>query len=171
MPFSPTDSLPQAISQICFARQMMLTLLEDVDDAEWFAQPAGSPTHIAWQVGHLAMAEYGLTLFRMRGRQEIDLELMTGSFRKLFSRGSTVQADASKYPAPTEIRETLHRVHQQALLEMPTYSAELLSEPVDMPYAVYPTKFGCLLFCQFHEGIHTGQIGLLRRLLGKPPVR
>jgi hypothetical protein len=33
------------------------------------------------------MAQYGLCLFRLRGRQEIDADLMTSSFRKQFSRG------------------------------------------------------------------------------------
>jgi hypothetical protein len=40
-----------------------------------------------------------------------------------------------------------------------------------MPYAGYPTKLGALLFCPLHEMIHAGQIGLLRRLMGKPPIR
>ena len=63
------------------------------------------------------------------------------------------------------------KVHAQALLELPTFTAEQLAEPVDMPYAAYPTKLGSLLFCSHHEMIHAGQLGLLRRMLGKQPVR
>jgi hypothetical protein len=46
-----------------------------------------------------------------------------------------------------------------------------LAEPLDEPYAVYPTKLGAIVFCAHHEMLHAGQIGLLRRLLGKPPIR
>src|SRR6266404_2876588 len=85
--------------------------------------PAGCPTHVAWQVGHLAMAEYGLGLFRQRGRQEIDAELMSSSFRKQFSRGSVPEADATKYPSPAEIRAVFDRVHAQVLKEVPGFIA------------------------------------------------
>jgi hypothetical protein len=164
-------SLPLALRQIEFARAYTLSILAEIDEAEWFVMPPGSPTHVAWQVGHLAMAQYGLCLFRMRGRQPIDLELMTSSFRKQFSRGTVPGADAGKYPPPAEIRATFDRVHAQVLREAPSFTAEQLQEPVEMPYAVEATKLGGLLFCSHHEMLHAGQLGLLRRLLGKQPVR
>lgn len=164
-------SLQLALQQIEFARGYVQTILAEIDEADWFTMPAGCPTHVAWQVGHLAMAEYGLCLFRQRGRQEIDLELMTSGFRKLFSRGSVPQTEASQYPPVAEIRATLDRVHAQVLNESPSFTEQQLAEPVDMPYAAYPNKLGCLLFCSHHEMLHAGQLGLLRRLLGKQPIR
>lgn len=164
-------SIQLALAQIEFARGYVVATLEGIDDADWFAMPAGAPTHLAWQIGHLAMAEYGLCLFRPRGRQPIDLELMSSSFRKLFSRGSVPLADPTKYPSPVEIRMTFDRVHQQVLAEAPGFTAEQLSQPVDMPYAVEATNLGCLYFSSHHEMVHAGQIGLLRRLLGKQPLR
>ena len=109
--------LELAIKQIAFARSYTLSLLEDYDDAQWFTVPEECTTHVAWQVAHLAMAQYGLCLFRQRGR------------------------------------------------------ADSLSESIDKPYAVYPNKLGALVFCSHHEMLHAGQIGLLRRLLGKTPIR
>jgi hypothetical protein len=164
-------SLQLALQQIEFARGYMLATLEGVEEADWFAMPAGAPTHLAWQLGHLAMAEYGLCLFRVRGRQEIDLQLMTSSFRKLFSRGSEPQADAAKYPPIAEVRATLDRIHAQVRLEAPGFTPEQLAEPSEMPYAVEATKLGGLYFCSHHEMLHAGQIGLIRRLLGKQPIR
>jgi DinB family protein len=160
-----------ALRQIEFARSYTHSILAEIGDAEWFVMPPGCPTHVAWQVGHLAMAEYGLCLYRVRGRQPIDLELMTSSFRKQFSRGTVPQADAGQYPSAAEIRATLDRVHAQVLREAPSFTAAQLQEPVDMPYAVEATKLGGLLFCSHHEMLHAGQLGLLRRLLGKQPVR
>jgi hypothetical protein len=164
-------NLDFAIGQIEFARGYTLSMLNEFDERLWFTMPPGCPTHVAWQVGHLAMAEYGLCLFRMRGRQEVDLELMTSGFRKLFSRGTTPEADAGKYPAPAEIRATLDRVHAQVQKESQGWTEQQLAEPVDMPYAVHANKLGGLLFCSHHEMLHAGQLGLLRRLLGKQPIR
>src|SRR5262245_44656613 len=114
-------SLTLALAQIEFARNYTLSIVSEIDESLWFAMPPNCPTHVAWQVGHLAMAEYGLCLFRFRGRQEVDLSLMTSGFRKLFSRGTKPEADASKYPSPTEIRATLDRVHAQVLKEAPAF--------------------------------------------------
>ena len=165
-------SLQLALHQIQFARQYTLALLDGIEPAEWFAMPCGSPTHLAWQVGHLAMAQYGLCLFRIRGRQEIDAELMSGAFRKQFSKGSTPDAEASKYPPPGEIRGTFDRVYEQVMKELPGVSEASLGDPIDMPFVTgYPNKLGALLMCSHHEFVHAGQIGLLRRLLGKGPVR
>jgi hypothetical protein len=163
-------SLQLALAQIQFARTYTLGTLQGIDEADWFAMPAGSPTHLAWQLGHLAMAQYGLCLFRPRGRQPIDLELMTSSFRKLFSRGSVPVADVTRYPPIAEIRATFDRVHQQVLAEAPGFTPEQLAQPADMPYAVEPTNLGCMYLASHHELLHAGQIGLLRRLLGKEPV-
>jgi len=163
--------LELAIAQIQFAREYTLSLIADIADDEWFRQPTEGVSHLAWQVGHLAMAQYGLCLFRMRGRADIDLELMSSSFRKKFSKGTTPDPDPGKNPPPAEIRQVFDRVFQQTLAELPQYNDSQLDEPVEMPYAAIPTKFGGLLFCSHHEMLHAGQIGLLRRLLGKAQIR
>jgi hypothetical protein len=163
--------LPLVLGQLRFAREYMSSLLVDVPDEEWFRMPLGVPTHLAWQVGHLAMAEYGLCLYRVRGRVSEDTELMPGSFRKAFSRGTTVEVDPGKYPAPAEIRATLARVRAQVEKEAPGFTQELLSAPSEMPYSVFPNKFGGMLFSPQHEMIHAGQIGVLRRAFGLAPIR
>jgi len=168
---SPPPRLEIARRQIEFARNYLFSLLEDIEDSLWFTMPENCQTHVAWQVGHLAMAEYGLCLFRQRGRQSVDTELMSSRFRKQFSRSSVPNADSASYPTPEEILATLEAVHRQVLTEMDDYSDQQIDEKIDMPYAGYDTKLGALLFCSHHELLHAGQIGLLRRLLGKEPVR
>jgi hypothetical protein len=163
--------LETALKQIEFARGYVQTLLADIAEGDWFQRPAGAPTHLAWQLGHLAMAQYGLCLFRQRGRAESDAELMSGQFRKLFSKGSEPLADPAAYPSVPEIRGVFDRVLEQVRRELPGFADATLDEPVDMPYVGYATKYGALLFASHHEMLHAGQIGLLRRLLGKPPVR
>lgn len=163
--------LPLVLAQMRFTREYLTPMLADIAEDEWFKMPAGLPTHLAWQVGHLAMAEYGLCLYRVRGRVSEDTELMPGTFRKGFMRGSTVEVDPAKYPSPKEILGTLARVRAQVEKEAPTFTQELLSASTEMPYSVYPTRFGGMLFCPQHEMIHAGQIGLLRRALDKPPLR
>lgn len=157
--------------QIDFARSYTRTLLDGLDEDLWFTMPAGCSTHVAWEVAHLAMAEYGLCLFRQRGRADVDRELLPRGFVKMYGKGSTPDRDPEKNLTASEIRSVFERVHEQSCLEIAGYSEASLNEPIDMPYAVYPTKLGSLFFCSHHEMLHAGQIGLLRRLLGNEPVR
>lgn len=163
--------LTAAIGQIRFAREYTLELLDATPQELWFTIPAGLPTHIAWQVGHLTVSQYGLLMFRIRGRQSDDLELIPGKFRKAYSRSSTPKADPAGQPSPDELIDRLNRVFTLGLAELDSIAGEVLLEPVDLPYAAYPTKLGAILFCPMHELIHAGQIGVLRRALGLDPVR
>jgi len=159
------------LGQVDFARRYTLGLLENLPEELWQVVPKGCSSHIAWQVGHLAVSQYGLMLFRQRGRVEGDLELMPGWLRKRFGRGSVPPTDPDDIPSKSALLECLEKIHSASMAALPTFSAEQLMEPTEMPYAVHSIKLGALLFCPLHESIHSGQIGLLRRMHGLPPVR
>ena len=163
--------LESAVAQIQFARNYTLELLGATPEKDWFVIPDGLPTNLAWQVGHLAVSQYGLLLFRIRGRDPADLDLIPGRFRKAYSRQSTPSDSQEKQPTAEELLERLEEVHRRAISEVTSTSVETLMEPVDMPYAAYPIKLGAVLFCPLHEQIHAGQIGLIRRALGHEPIR
>lgn len=167
-----SERLATAIRRIEFSRNYMLTLLDDLSDDDWFWTPENYTTHIAWQVGHIAMSEYGLTLFQQRGRdREIDAELMSSKFRKQFMRGTTPSTDRENHPRPTEILEVLGRVHEQMRKEIVTFDGPELDEPLGPPTSAYASRYGALLFAGDHEMLHAGQIGMLRRMMGKPALR
>ncbi len=160
-----------ARNQIAFARSYTITLLDSVGTDDWFRVPEGARTHIAWQVGHLTMAQYMLTLFRLRGKTEDDERMVPKAFLKRFVKGTTPDSNPESYPPAEVIRETFNRVHERLMLELPSIPEEHLDAPVVEPYAVEANRFGSLLFCSHHEMLHAGQIGLIRRLLGKSPIR
>lgn len=163
----------QALAQIRWMRQYTLQLIDSIPTELWYAPVAGTSTHLAWQVGHLAVAQYGLMLFRQRGRVESDIELMPGWLRKNFGRGSTPSADSAhpKSPSPETLRQHFDAIYEESCRTAAELPFETLIEPIDMPYAAYPNKLGALVFCPMHEAIHAGQIGLLRRLHGLEPIR
>lgn len=171
---SPEDlirSRDQVLAQVGWIRQYSLSMIESIPEDLWYMKPAGLNTHVAWQVGHLAVSQYGLMLFRQRGRTSEDLKLMPGWLRKQFGRGSEPMERSEKSPSRSELLSKLADIHEQAMTEAKQFSAELLAEAVDMPYTAYPIKLGALMFCPLHESIHTGQIGLLRRAHGLDPLR
>ena len=112
---SAATMLESAIGQIKFARQYCLELLDHTPTELWFEMPAGLSTHIAWQVGHLTVSQYGLLMFRIRGRSPDDLELIPSRFRKAYSRSSKPSLDTSRQPSASELRERMSLVYERAL--------------------------------------------------------
>jgi hypothetical protein len=162
--------LQLALEQIVFARNYTLRLLDQTPATDWFRQPAAGVSHIAWQVGHLAMAEYRLALERIRGPRPTDAALISEEFLCLFRRESVPDPDPNKYPGQTEIRAVLDRVHEQALRELKGLDESELDQPLLKPHSLAKTKLWALLWCAQHEAVHAGQIGLLRRQLGHAPL-
>lgn len=154
---------------ITASRSYTVDLLATIDEADWFAMPGGV-THVAWQVGHLAMAEYRLALERIRGRLDGDEELIGAEFLKTFGRGSVPVPERSAYPEPAVIRAVFDRVHERVMTGLAGQEDPTLSVPVEVPHRLCATKGEVLDWCARHEMFHAGQIALIRRQLGAPPV-
>ena len=165
------EQLQLALAQMESARRYLLSLLDGLSDEQWFWTPPSPTTHIAWQVGHLAVAQYGLMLFRQRGRLETDAQLMSGEFRKLFMKGTNPLAERANYPTVEEIRTTLSAVHRQAMAEGSRFEPAELSTATEPPHFGPANRLGSLLCASHHEMVHAGQVGLLRRMQGLAPVR
>jgi len=163
--------LPVAIDRIKFARQYTSRFLQGLSDDQWFWCPSELTTHIAWQVGHLAVAQYNLCLRRIRGRTAADESLISDRFIDAFKLGSTPDPAPANNPPLAEIRRVFDAVHQQALTELAPRSDAELDVPVETPHPAFNTKLAAVEYCPQHELVHAGQIALLRRLLGKPPLR
>ena len=159
-----------ALEQIVFARNYTIRLLDHTPVADWFRQSPGGVSHIAWQVGHLAFAEYRMALERIRGPRPQDADLISEGFLRLFGRDSMPDPDPAKYPGQAQIRAVFERVHGQALRELRGLDEGELDRPVLRPHPLVQTKLWALLWCAQHEAVHAGQIGLLRRQLGHAPL-
>jgi uncharacterized damage-inducible protein DinB len=162
--------LDMAREQIIFTRDNTNLVLSDISPDRWYEQPVEGVNHVAWQVGHIAMAQYGLALLRQRGRQPLDRELMPKPFMRAFAKDSTPASSAEDALAVADILDVFNRVHSQVLKELESYPLEQLGEEVEPPYVGQATRLGALLMSAHHEMLHAGQIGMMRRLLGLAPL-
>src|SRR5258707_14898873 len=122
--------LQLAIEQIVFARNYTIGLLDQTKADDWFRQPPGGVTHIAWQVGHLAYAKYRLAMLRIRGPNPHDADLISDQFVRFFGPESVPDSDPAKFPNQTEIRAVFDRVHEQVRRELGGLDETELDEPV-----------------------------------------
>jgi hypothetical protein len=159
-----------ALQQLQLARQYTLRLLDHVPHEDWFRLPAEGVTHVAWQVGHLAMAEYRLALERVRGSRAEDAQLFPQELLIWYGKDSIPDPDPRHNLQPEELRAALDRIHTQVLQELPAVADADWSLPPHRPHPLFDTRLGSVAWCARHEMLHAGQIGLLRRLLGGSPL-
>ncbi|MBI1247772.1 DinB family protein [bacterium] len=156
--------------RIASTDKMFRNFIDGVETDLWFRMPEEGVTHIAWQVGHITIANYGLGLMRIRGKKAEDAGLIPESYSANFGRGSQPSKDQSIYPSPERLVEIYKRVNDQVLAEMETYTLDQLAEASLPEHPMFKTKFDALVFLPYHAMMHLGQIGLLRRLAGKDPM-
>jgi hypothetical protein len=162
--------LQAAVSNIAFARSYTLWFLDGLPESDWFRMPPGGVTHIAWQVAHLAFAQYRLALDRIRGVRPEDANLIADSFLDKFARDSLADPDPARHPPVSEIRAIFDRVHETVMAEVSALPESELDAPVLKPHRIVKTKLESLIWCANHELVHAGQIALLRRFHGHAPL-
>lgn len=163
--------LSAAIAQMKFSRSYTMRIVETIDHAEWFRMPTEGVTHVAWQVAHLAMADYRLGMERIRGAQPEDENLISTDFLTRYGKGSVPDPDPANNLSPQEILTTLDRVRRQMMSELSELPDEELDRPPLKEHPLFTTKLGSLQWCASHELVHAGQLSLLRRLFGQEPLR
>lgn len=163
--------LSTAEQRIRFARTYLRQFIDDLDEADWFWTPPGFVTHIGWQVAHLAASQYGLCLFRLRGRTEADEMLIPQEFWDNFKVGSKPVVGAENNPSVATILKVFDGVYAQVLTELDAKTDGEVDVPLSQPHPAFSTVIGAIEYCPMHEMIHVGQIAMLRRLMGKPPKR
>ena len=145
--------------------------LEGLSDEEWLWQPSGVETHIAWQVGHMAISQYALCLQQVRGTRPEDATYLPKRLKKGYGKGSTPLAGPDPELPLATLRQAFDDVHRHVYEELGGYSEEQLDEPVEQAHRMFRTKLGSAEFAVQHDFVHAGQIALLRRLMGKEPLR
>ena len=155
--------------QMAYTRKYTYLVLDHTDRARWFEFPPGCPTHIGWQIGHLAMAMAVHTLKTIGG--QADLEPLPAGWLELFGKGSVPVADAGKYPSAGQLLVGFDAVYERAMEILAKLPDAVLDEPASHQITTIHRKLDLMYWVVRHEGVHTGQIALMRRMMGEGPYR
>ncbi len=133
--------------------------LSDISDADSRVEPAGGGNCINWVLGHLVMTRR--LVLRLAGAEPASgAELV-----EIYSGEEGVVFDRSRARPLEQLVAELDASQERLMAALPGLSPEALAAPVRNT-----TVADLLTFLWFHEGYHNGQLGLLRRLVGKPGV-
>jgi hypothetical protein len=163
--------LQAALDRVAQARGFVKMFLVELTEDEWFWCPPDVTTHIAWQVAHLSVAQYRLCLERIRGRSAADDAFMPMPYLERFMLGSRPVAGAENNPPLAEIMRVFETVYERSLAELAERSDAEMDVRLEQPRPMFKTKLSAVEWCAQHEFVHAGQIALLRRLMGKQPLR
>ena len=136
--------------------------LHGLDPAELTRAPSRTANPMMWMAGHLAQSR--VRLARLLGvEQEVPWPTM-------FTRGDPPPGSA-EYPALAEIQDAWAAAGKALRTRLGAMSdAELQGDlQVKIP-STDGTLRGAIVFALFHEGYHVGQMGYVRRTLGREGI-
>ncbi len=133
--------------------------LRDISDADSRVEPPGGANSINWVLGHLVMTRR--LVLRLAGAEQVsDPELV-----EIYSGEEGAVFDRRRARPLEQLVADLDASQERLVAALPRLSPQALAAP-----ARNSTVADQLTFLWFHEGYHNGQLGLLRRLVGKPGV-
>jgi uncharacterized damage-inducible protein DinB len=144
---------------------MVRRFCEDLKPEEYLHRPAAGANCTAWVIGHLT-----LTKRSMLERLEVkDLPPLPEGFEKRFSRDEG-SPQASEFGDVTTLLP-LFEQHCHALMQAVQKSpVEQLDQPLPKPHPLFSTLGEMVNFMALHAALHAGQITIIRRSMGRPPL-
>lgn len=153
--------------QLGRVRQMTDRLLADFTRPEqWVHQVHPNCNHALWFVGHMATTDNFLL-----SMVALDLARLPEGFQAQFGVGSHPTNDPADYPSPEEVVAVMRERRQTLLGVLESFSDDDLARSTPAGAPDFLPDFGSVFeLAVWHEGLHAGQLTVVRRALGFPPV-
>ncbi len=136
--------------------------LHGLDPTELTESPCDNSNPMLWMAGHLAQSRARLA--RLLGVEH------AVPWPSLFTRGAPAPA-AEEYPALEEIRGAWEAAGKALRSRLGGMSDGELQGPLQVKIpSTDGTLRGAIVFALFHEGYHVGQMGYVRRTLGREGI-
>lgn len=142
-------------------QNMIGMFLSDLSDADLLERPTPGANHIAWQMGHLIIAEVNFFLPKVPGAKPAALP---AGFVEQHSK-DTINS-GSGFKTKDEYLKLFNTARAATLATLDQLSDADLDK--ETGWSMAPTVGRVLLFIGSHDMMHAGQFTVVRRKLGKP---
>lgn len=159
------NALDNGLAALTFARQATLGFLEDFPKDKLCHQLTPGGNHASWIVGHLANTDNEF-LVNLGGKNSKCPE----TWGKLFGMGSKPVGDAGAYPSFDDLRQAVHERREELTAWFNSMTDDQLAAPLPQDYEMFAPNFcGLASSLAWHEGLHAGQLTMIRRDIGLKP--
>jgi len=140
--------------------------LGDLQDADLLVRPVPEANHIAWQMGHLIVAEGGLARQALPNARYPELP---AGFAGQHGKDTQFADPPAGFATRAEYIDLFGKARQATNDALGKLSDADLDRPTEGPMAKFaPTVGALLLLVSNHSLMHAGQFSVVRRKLGKP---
>lgn len=147
------------------ARKMLDLYMSDMSGADWLHRTSPTANCAAWTVGHLVLsARRAMTLLQVS-----DLPPLPEGFEKRFVRDEFAPG-AGDFGDTSILMPLFDQCHEMLADTLRRSGPEALNKPLTNPNPRFGTVGEFATFMALHAAMHAGQITLIRRSLGRPPI-
>ena len=146
----------------------IMGLVSDMQDSPLTAPTPNGGNHPLWCIGHLAYSEGNLVSAFIQGEKN-----PVADWESLFGQGSQPSADASQYPAMSEVISKMEQIRANTMAVVSSLTDDDLDKPSNAPEELkhyFRTVGQCLAAIPIHFGFHGGQVADARRAAGRAPL-
>ena len=160
-----SEVLENGLFALKFARSATLGLVEDIPKDKYCHPLTQGGNHVLWVLGHLAVVDDEF-LHTLGARDKKCPE----SWGKMFGTKSRPSARAGDYPAVDAVTAALAARREELTAHFRSMSDAELNAPVPDSVGRFGSTVASLMSSlAWHEGLHAGQITMIRRALGLGP--
>ena len=160
---TPNEAIAHGLNN---SKLMLHRFTDDLKPDELLHRPTSKANCAAWLIGHLALTDRRMLVLL---GQEAKLPKLPDRFEKRFSRDEGCP-QASEFGDASTLLPIFDQ-HRDLLIEtIRSAKPEQLNKPVEKPMPMFKTLGELINFMSLHSAMHTGQITISRRSMGKPPL-
>ena len=138
----------------------------DLKPTEWHYQPVPGMNTVAWIVGHLVLIEHR----RATALGATGLPELPDGFVERYGPTRTSAEPQTGLDSAGHLTQLFHAVRGRFVVAVRAASPAIMAEPLPTPHPLFADQGEAAAFMGQHAALHLGQITVLRRLLGYPPV-
>lgn len=153
--------------QLISTRQMSETLLSAFKTpADWVLQIHPKANHALWFAGHMATADnFFISMVDPSAVREMT------ELNKLFGMGSQPSSNPADYGSPESVLAEMRERREKLLALLDSLDEAGLSKPTPPGSPDFlPDIASIFETAIWHEGMHSGQLSMIRRALGHEPI-
>jgi uncharacterized damage-inducible protein DinB len=148
------------------SHQVLTWFLSDLSDADLLVRPVPNANHIAWQLGHLIVAEPHLLSAYLPGAK---WPRLPPGFAEKHTKETAKVDGADKFYKKNEYLSLYGQMREATIGALDKLSDADLDRPTTGDMAKFAPNVGTMLLLNAnHTMMHLGQFTAVRRKLGKP---
>ncbi|MGH7179367.1 MAG: DinB family protein [Tepidisphaeraceae bacterium] len=147
------------------SKGMLRRFCDDLQPKEYLHRPTPKANCAAWLIGHLTLADRRcMTLLGAS-----DMPSLPDGFEKRYARDETAPHQ-SDFPDVPNLLSIFEKNRDMLIAVVKRATPDQLNKPLEKTFPMFSTVGEMISFMSLHTAMHAGQITIIRRSLGRPPL-